>query len=85
MGEIWNDLGHAPLVFVRFNPDKYKDEHGNNVASPWGGKRANGVANLSKKWKAEWDVRLEKLGLTVEHYIESSNINDQFELVHLCY
>ncbi len=34
MGEIWNDVGHAPLVFVWFNPDRYKDEHGNNVPSP---------------------------------------------------
>ncbi len=49
MGEIWNDVGHAPLVFFRFNPDKYKDEHGNNVPSPRGGKRANGVATSSKK------------------------------------
>ncbi len=83
--EIWNALGHAPLVFVRFTPNKYKDGHGNNVPSPWGGKCANGVAALSKKWKAAWDARLDKLRLTVEHYIESSNINDQFELVHLYY
>ncbi len=61
MGEIWNDLRHGPLVFVRFNPDKYKDEDGNNVPSPWGGKHANGAATLSKKWKAAWEARLEKL------------------------
>ncbi|MCP4254876.1 MAG: hypothetical protein GY775_16020 [Candidatus Scalindua sp.] len=54
MEEIWNNVGHAPLVFVRLNPDKYKDEHGNNVTSPWGGTRANGAAILSKKWKAIW-------------------------------
>ncbi len=61
MGEIWNDLRHCPLVFVRFNPNKYKDEHGNNILSPWGEKRTNGVATLSKKWKAAWEARLEKL------------------------
>ncbi len=61
MGEIWNDVGHAPLVFVRFNPDKYKDEYGNTVPTPWGGKRANGAVTLSKKWKSAWEARLEKL------------------------
>ncbi len=66
MGEIWEDLGHRPLVFVRFNPDRYKDELGRNVPSPWGGKRANGVATLSKKWKAAWEARLEILRETVE-------------------
>ncbi len=55
MGEIWNDVGHRPIVFFRFNPDKYKDKDGNNVPSPWGGKRANGVVTLSKKWKSAPD------------------------------
>ncbi len=31
MGEIWNDVSHRPIVFVRFNPDKYEDKDGNNV------------------------------------------------------
>ncbi len=50
MGEIWEDVGYdVPLVFVRFNPNKYKDEHGNSVPSPSGGKHANGAATVSKK------------------------------------
>ncbi len=35
MGEIWQDLGHRPLVFVRFNPDKYNDKDRNNTLSLW--------------------------------------------------
>ncbi len=86
MGEIWDDVGHTPLVFILFNPDKYKDEHGNNVPSPWGGKRANGAATLSKKWKAAWEARLEKLRETVEQYIDSSSMEDNdYEMVHLYY
>ncbi len=34
MGEIWNDVGHRPIVFVRFDPDKYKDKDGNSAPSP---------------------------------------------------
>ncbi len=86
MGEIWNDVGHAPLVFARFNPDKYKDEYGNNVPSQWGGKRANGAATLSKKWKSAWEARLEKLREAVEQYIGSSSMEDKYyEIVHLYY
>ncbi len=65
MGEIWNNLRHGPLVFVRFNPDKYKDEDGNNAPSPWGGKRVNGAVTVSNKRKAAWEARLEALRLTV--------------------
>ncbi len=85
MGEIWKDVGRAPLVFVRFNPDKYKDEHGNNVPSPWGGKCANGVATLSKKLKSAWEARLEALRLTVKKYVAYFLKDKVYEIVHLCY
>ncbi len=86
MGEIWNDVDHRPIVFVRFNPDKYKDKDGNNVPSPWGEKRANGAATLSKKWKSALEDRLEKLRETVEQYMNSSSMRDKdYELVHLYY
>ncbi len=86
MGEIWNDVGHRPLVFVRFNPDKYKDEDG-KVPSPWGGKRANGAVTFSqKKWKSAWEARLEKLRETVETYMNSSGMKGKdYEMVHLYY
>ncbi len=44
-----------------------------------------GVFTVRPKWKAAWEVRLDDLRLTVEHYIESSNIEEEFELVHLYY
>ncbi len=86
MGEICNDVGHRPIVFFRFNLDKYKDKDGNNVPSPWGGKRANGVVTLSKKWKPAWEARLEKLREAVEKYLNSSSMKDKdYEIVHLYY
>ncbi len=83
MGEICEDLGHRPLVFVRFNPDRYKDEHGRNVLSPW---RTNifGLFTVCNKWKDAWDARLDKLRQTVD--MNSSSMEDKdYEVVHLYY
>ncbi len=84
MGEIWGDVEHRKIVFVRFNSDKYKGEDGNNVPSPW---RTNkfGVFTVCKKWKAACDARLETLRQTVGHSMKGSSVKDQFELVHLYY
>ncbi len=68
------DMGnHIVIVEV----DKNKDKDGNNVPSPWNGKRANGAATVSKKWKTAWEARLEKLRETVEMYIDSISMEDR--------
>ncbi len=51
LGEIWGDVYHRKIVFVRFNTDEYKDEDGNNVPSPWGLNKF-GLCTLRPKWKA---------------------------------
>ena len=30
--ELSQDVHHRPIVFIRFNPDKYVDEEGNTLA-----------------------------------------------------
>ncbi len=84
LGEIWGDVYHRQIVFIRFNTDEYKDGDGNNVPSPWG-VNGLGVLVVRPKWKAAREVRLDDLSLTVEHYIKSSNIKKEFELVHSYY
>ncbi len=84
LGEIWGDVYHPKILFVRFNTDEYKDEDGNNVPSPWGLNKL-GLCTVRPKWKAAWDARLETLRLTVEHYQNESSIKEEFELVHLYY
>ncbi len=84
LGEIWGDVYHSQIVFIRFNTDKYKDGDGNNVPSPWG-LNTLGLCTVRPKWKAAREARLDDLRLMVEHYIESSNIKGEFELVHLYY
>ncbi|MCP4318495.1 MAG: hypothetical protein GY789_21370 [Hyphomicrobiales bacterium] len=68
LGEIWGDVYHRQIVFIRFNTDEYKDEDGNNVPSPWELNKL-GLCTLKPEWKAAWEVRLDDLRLTVEHCI----------------
>ena len=58
--EISQDLGHRPVVFIRFNPDAYVGLDGTKVTSPW---RSNGagVMQIAKKRQKEWDERLAAL------------------------
>ncbi|MCP4255849.1 MAG: hypothetical protein GY775_21100 [Candidatus Scalindua sp.] len=84
LGEIWGDVFHHKIVFVRFNTDGYKNEDGNNVPSPWGYNKL-GLCTIWPKWKAAWEVRLDDLRLTVGHYQNESSIKEEFEFVHLYY
>ncbi len=84
LGEIWGDMDHRKIVFVRFNTNKYKGEDGNNVPSPW---RTNklGVFIVCPKWKDAWDARLETSRQTVEQRLKESSTKERFEVVHLYY
>ena len=58
--EISKDLGHCPVVFIRFSPDAYVNGEGVKVPSPW---RSNwlGVMQIAKKRQTEWEERLSAL------------------------
>ncbi len=51
LGEIWGNVFHRKIVFIRFNTDGYKDEDGNNVPSPWGLSK-HALCIIIPKWKA---------------------------------
>lgn len=58
--EISRDVGHRPMVLIRFNPDKYLAKDGHLISSCW---RINklGVQVVSDKKKGEWESRLSTL------------------------
>ena len=58
--EISQDLGHRPLVFIRFNPDDYANEHGKLIKSCWK-LNALGIMQIIKGRETEWNERLENL------------------------
>jgi hypothetical protein len=65
--ELSRDIGHRPLVFLRFNPDSYTNEQGRRVNSPWG---FDGLGLSVVKRMAEWERRLTTLKEHVQYWIE---------------
>ena len=47
--ELSQDVGHRPIVFIRFNPDKYV-KYGENVSSCWGINK-NGICGVKESKK----------------------------------
>jgi len=82
--ELSQDLGHRPLIFIRFNPDNYT-LNGENVTSCWSVNR-QGICVIKTNKVDEWNERLIALKKSVEYWIHPSNItNKTVEIIHLFY
>jgi hypothetical protein len=81
--EISQDVGHRPIVFIRFNPDDYKDESGKNVTSCWG-ENKNGILAIKKNKKVEWENRINSLLKEIEYWIENKT-EKMLEVIQLFY
>jgi hypothetical protein len=82
--ELSQDLGHRPIVFIRFNPDDYEKD-GTSVNSCWGLDKT-GICVVKKSKKTEWAERLKCLEEQVEYWINPENrTNKTVETVQLFY
>jgi hypothetical protein len=81
--EISKDVDHKPIVFIRFNPDAYKDSKKQKYASCWRTLK-NGLLTVSTWKKEEWDNRLNVLKNQINYWIENKP-DKTVELVHLFY
>lgn len=78
------DVGHRPIVFIRFNPDEYTNQD-NKITSCWGINQ-KGICVVKKSKKKEWSERLEALGEQIIYWTEPNNkTNKTIESVHLFY
>lgn len=66
--ELSQDVGHRPLVFIRFNPDEYVNDAGEDVGSCWG-RNKKGFAVIKKKKQDEWAERLSVLEEMAEYWL----------------
>ena len=82
--ELSQDLGHRPIVFIRFNPDDYeKDEK--IISSCWGQDK-KGICVVKKSKKEEWTQRLNVLEQHINYWITPENItNKTIETIQLFY
>ena len=82
MMELSHDIGHRPLVFIRFNPDEYT-KNNKNIPSCWKiGK--SGLCSVVKSRKKQWNDRLNSLEEQINYWI--NNVTDKtIEIIQLYY
>lgn len=69
--EISQDLGHRPIVFVRFNPDDYIKRDKTRVKSCWSVNKTTGMVAVDKNNRRPWNDRLETLGRWIRYWSEN--------------
>ena len=57
--ELSQDVGHRPIIFIRFNPDDYKCNNV-NITSCWT-QDNKGICVIKKSKEKEWYERLVSL------------------------
>jgi len=82
--ELSQDLGHMPIIFIRFNPDKYYKKD-SIITSCWSINK-NGICVISESKKTEWITRLNLLQSQIEFWINPINkIDKTIEIINLFY
>ena len=84
MMELSQDLGHRPIVFIRFNPDNYI-KNGTNIRSCWSINKS-GNCIVKKAQLAEWSQRLDVLRENINYWTDRENKTDKtIEIIQLFY
>ena len=81
--EISKDISHRPLVFIRFNPDSYKNINNNIICSCWTINK-KGICIIKKDKIDEWNNRLEQLKSNVQYWIDNKT-DKTVEIIELFY
>lgn len=81
--EISQDVGHRPIIFLRFNPDGYETDEGIKVTSCW---KANkkGILQIARNKKVEWKNRIKSLTDTISYWINNKT-EKTIEIIELFY
>ena len=80
--EISQDLGHRPIIFVRFNPDEYYVGE-TKIQSCWGYDK-KGICKLKPKYIDKWNERLTILKQQIEYWSNPLNkTNKILEVIQL--
>lgn len=79
--EISQDIGHRPVVFIRFNPDDYIDETNTKVRSCFTIDK-NGITKVAKAKQTEWNNRINCLKSHIQYWSEHET-EKTVKIVHL--
>jgi len=80
--ELSQDVGHRSIVFIRFNPDDYKNNDV-NITSCWG-QNNKGICVVKKSKEKEWNERLESLENQINYWIDNKT-DKTVEIIQLFY
>jgi hypothetical protein len=82
--ELSQDVGHRPIVFIRFNPDDYVDQEGKNVKSCWSITKQTGIIKIGNP--TDWKTRMENLSNQIKYWTNPENTSEKtVEIVELYY
>ena len=81
--ELFVDVGHRPIVFIRFNPDEYDRSNDTHVTSCWG-QNSKGICVVKKSKREEWEYRLSVLHEAIVYWSYPEHCtNKTIEIVQL--
>ncbi len=83
MMELSQDIGHRPVVFIRFNPDSYTDETGHKVKSCFTTNKM-GITTVSKLQQKQWNQRIDTLLNCIKSWALTP-FDKTINMVHLFY
>jgi hypothetical protein len=81
--ELSQDIGHRPIVFIRFNPDDYIDMNGTKISSCWKLQKT-GILAINRLKIKEWASRLDVLKTQINYWL-TNNTSKTIEIIHLYY
>lgn len=82
--EISQDVGHRPIVFIRFNPDNYIDKNGVKIKSCWTPNKHNNILFVPKIKENEWNLRLDILKNQIKYWMDHET-DKTIEIIQLFY
>jgi len=81
--ELSQDLGHRPIIFIRFNPDGYTNQEDVLVKSCWKLNKL-GIMTIVKNKQNEWEQRIDKLKQQIQYWIDNPS-EKIIEIIELFY
>jgi hypothetical protein len=84
--QLSQDVGHRPIVFIRFNPDDYINSNNEKIMSCWGITPKTGILKIKNNKNDEWNERLEILNLQILYWCNEENKTEKtIEIIQLFY
>jgi hypothetical protein len=80
--ELSQDVGHRPIVFIRFNPDDYILKDGTKVKTCWSVNKTTGTVAVDKNNRRQWNDRLATLIEWITYW-SANKTNKVVEVVQL--